>query len=260
MKLELIVKTDESMGTVVELTKDNPAWNTAGMMDSALNSTNYIYSDKAYSMIMDSYDNVYRVDVYANDNYIPTSYAGSGQIVFQSNIVFDQYYGFVQIIVKVYKKHENDENDEIFYSNYLPVLNADERISKSVVAMTEYVYDFQKQFLLNGENNVRDAADFKKSEKKNLDVELYLAEEIATIYENSYGYFKANARFKTSKIEVVDRTDKLQFVSPKSISYIAQNPSLLRQSAGNSGIRISKHNFIPEKTLMDRNVVVCQIK
>ena len=72
--------------------------------------------------------------------------------------------------------------------------------------------------------------------------------DIANVYENSFGFFMANCRTKLENNYVLDRTEKLQEVTPQTLQYIVQHPEYLHKSV--TGIKYGRRSFIPSKTLM----------
>ena len=94
----------------------------------------------------------------------------------------------------------------------------------------------------------------EESGYKSLAAQIILAEEIATIYETSYGYFKANSRFRIEKVATVDRLERLQYVTPATLEYIASHPEQLRPVNSNAGVRIGNRVYQPEKSLSLQNV------
>lgn len=96
-------------------------------------------------------------------------------------------------------------------------------------------------------------ANLKENGYQNLSTQIILAEEIAAVYESSFGYFKANSRFKIDKILKVDRFEHLQHVTPATVQFIAIHPDELRRINSHSGIRIGNSVYQPEKTLSMHN-------
>ena len=90
-------------------------------------------------------------------------------------------------------------------------------LNNAVKAMVNYVYSNQELLLLNGEPKAKNPANLKESGYQNLSAQIILAEEIAAVYESSFGYFKANSRFKLDKISKVERFEYLQYVTPATV-------------------------------------------
>ena len=99
----------------------------------------------------------------------------------------------------------------------------------------------------------------KENGYQNLSTQIILAEEIAAVYESSFGYFKANSRFKIDKILKVDRFEYLQHVTPATVQFIVTHPEELRRINSHSGIRIGNSVYQPEKTLSMHNERSCDI-
>ncbi|MCC8357387.1 MAG: hypothetical protein LJU34_06040 [Oscillospiraceae bacterium] len=115
--------------------------------------------------------------------------------------------------------------------------------------MVSYVYDHQELLLLNGEPKPRNMAGLKENGYKSLAAQIILAEEIATLYEVSCGYFKANSRFCIEKVPQVIQFERLQYVMPSTLGYIASHPEQLLPNATERGIRIGSRTYQPKKAL-----------
>ncbi len=216
----------------------------------------YIFSDLSYEFVLlsEELNNVRDVNVYINDVYEPSIY-NNGHIFFPNRGVGDRRvfidcYGFVEIHLVVL----DDEGIEHRYTtDYLSVLVKCGELNDAVKAMASYVYSNQETLLFNGEPKARNLANLKERGYQNLSAQIVLAEEIASIYESSYGYFKANSRFKIDKVSKVDRFEHLQYVTPATVQFIATHPGELRRIISNSGIRIGSQVYQPEKTLSVQN-------
>lgn len=219
-----------------------------------------IFSDLSYEFAL-SYaetSSIQKVDVYINDVYEPCAY-NNGRILFPNKStskstsdrrIFIDCYGFVEITIVLY---DIDGIEHQYSTNYLPVLVRRGELNHAVEAMIKYVYSNQELLLLNGEPKAINSANLKENGYQNLSAQIILAEEIATIYESNYGYFKANSRFRIDKVSKIDRFERLQYVTPATVQFIATHPEELRQMNGNSGMRIRNRFYQPEKTLSLQN-------
>lgn len=212
-----------------------------------------VYSDLSYEFFLDGIDlsQIDGVYVYINDCFENCSYS-NGAIRFpgrggSDRRIFIDCYGFVEIAITLRFK---DETEVSFRSEYLPVLVKKGQLNDSVKAMAQYVYSNQEDLLLNGDPKPQDLASLKEQGYKSLIAQVILAEEIANIYEHSFGYFKANSRFKIEKVASVDHIEKLQYVTPATMQYIALHPEQLRQVNSTTGIRINNRVYHPNKTLV----------
>lgn len=127
-------------------------------------------------------------------------------------------------------------------------------INEAVKAMVVYVYNHQELLLLNGEPKPRNQAGLKESKYRNLAAQIILAEEIAAVYETSYGYFKANSRSQVKKAATIDQLERLQYVTPATLEYIASHPEQLKAVNSDIGVRIGNRVYQPQKTLVLQNV------
>lgn len=215
-----------------------------------------VFSDLSYEFTL-SYretSSVRDIDVYINDVHEPSVY-NNGRILFPNKStsdrrIFMDCYGFVEITLVI---HDTDDTEHQYSTEYIPVLVRRGELNNAVKAMASYVYSKQESLLLNGEPRAKNAANLKESGYQNLSAQIILAEEIATVYESSYGYFKANSRFTIEKVSKITRFERLQYVTPATVQFIATHPEELQQINTSSGIRISNRVYQPERTLSLQN-------
>lgn len=219
--------------------------------------SNSVFSDLSYEFVLNGNDisNVKSVSVYINDTYEPSTF-DAGKIRFPARGVSDKRifldcYGFVEISLVVIM---NDETKLKLTSRYLPVLVRRGKLNEAVKEMVNYVYKHQESFLLNGEPKPRNVTGLKENGYKSLATQIILAEEIATIYEKSYAYFKVNSRFSIKKVDTIDHFEKLQYITPETLGYIVSHPEQLKVVNSTAGIRIGERVYQPEKTLSLQNV------
>lgn len=212
-----------------------------------------IYSNLTYVFFIDGIDisQIENVDVYINDCPENCIYE-NGEIRFpskkkQDRKIFIDCYGVVEITLHIYLA---DNSEITLCSEYLSVLVQNGELNDAVKAMAQYVYSNQDDLLLNGDPKPKDLASLKKDGSQSLLTQVLLAEEIAQVYEHSYGYFKANSRFKIEKIASVDNIEKLQYITPATMQYIAIHPEQLQQVNNTTGIRINNLTYHPKKTLI----------
>ena len=219
------------------------------------NAAKCIFSDLTYTWTIrsDQLEMIRDVRVYINDTFEPSVYA-NGTIRFPSHTnidrrIFIDCYGFVSIGLTLLL---NDNNEIHFMTDYLPVLVRRGELNESIKSMVSYVYTHQDSLLLNGEPRPKDLASLKEKGYQNIASQIILAEEIAAIYESSYGYFRNNSRFQIEQVSTVDRTEKLQWLTPATLQYIATHPEQLKQVSGTTGLQLGKHFYQPLKTLIQQ--------
>lgn len=219
--------------------------------------SNIVFSDLSYEFILDCdfLSMIQNVRVYINEAFEPSTF-NNGHICFPARSssdrrIFLDCYGFVEISITL---ELTDETERYLSTEYLPVLVHRGQLNDSVKAMVSYVYNNQESLLLNGEPKPRNLAGLKESGYRSLAAQLILAEEIAGIYESSYGYFKANSRFEIKKVATVDRLERLQSVTPSTLEYIASHPEHLKPVNSNVGVRVGNRIYHPEKVLSLQNV------
>ncbi len=216
-----------------------------------------VFADLSYEFVLNTEDiaAVQDVRVYINDAYEQSTY-NNGNIYFPGRSasdrrIFIDCYGFVSLNLSLIMV---DGTEKHLTSEYLPVLVRRGQLNEAVKAMVNYVYTHQESLLLNGEPKPRNLTGLKESGYRSLTSQIILAEEIATIYESSYGYFKANSRFRIEKVPVVDHFERLQYVTPATLAHIASHPEQLKPVSAEVGIRINSRVYHPEKTLSLQNV------
>lgn len=189
------------------------------------------------------------VRVYVND-VLESSVYNNGRIYFpsrwiSSRRIFLDCYGFAELSITLILV---DGQECTLNSEYLPILVRREELNNSVEAMARFVYNNQEWLLLNGELKPKKPSGLKENGYRSLATQILLAEEIAAIYESSYGYFKANSRFKLEKMSVIERLERIQYVTQGTLSYTATHPEYLRQVNSTQGIFIGNRVYQPQKT------------
>lgn len=204
-----------------------------------------VYSDMTYSIGVEEDRDINNISVYINREKVDTDYRDN-TIYFcgESKLVFFSIIGLAQITL--YVSYMNGES-EWLYSDYVAVLIKPTEANRSLDMMLKYVYENQTDILQQemkitgiGKNVDRSYDDFWS--------QILLFEEIANVYETSYGYFMANCRYKLEKVEALDRVEKLQEIDSKTIQYITQHPEYLKSAV--TGIKHGRQCFLPSKTLM----------
>lgn len=242
---------------IVNLFEDNIGQRTTvERIITEASENNCVFSDLCYDFSLNSKDleSIRDVRVYINDTYEPSVFY-MGKIRFPDKNGFDRKifmdcYGFVELQLKLIMEDKTELN---LSSQYIPVLVHRNRLNESVKAMVNYVYQ-SRQILLNGTPKPRDITSLKENGSKSLQTQIILAEEIAAIYEKSYGYFKANSRFHIEKTPTIEHFEQLQEVTPATLEYIVSHPEQLTSVNANSGIRIGTRVYQPKKTLAMKNV------
>ena len=216
-----------------------------------------IFSDLTYSFEIKSENisAIQDVQIYINDTYEPSNYE-NGKIFFREKgskdkRIFIDCYGFIQICLII---TFSDENPKIFYSEYLPVLVRKGKLNNAVQDMIKYVWARQNTLFSNGEPKPKNISGLNENGEKSLMSQIILGEEIASVYEKNYSYFKANSRFTVKKQPQIDRLEHLEYISPPTLSYIASHPEQLRRSNSRIGIKSGKTTYQPLKTLVMKNI------
>ena len=227
------------------------------IIEHSASSSNNIFSDLSYEFLLNCEDlsQIVDVRVYVNDAFESSTYS-NGRICFPGHgasdrRIFLDCYGFVELSLTLVFA---DGQEHTLNSEYLPVLVRRGELNNSVKAMVNFVYNNQESLLLNGEPKPRNPSGLKESGYRSLAAQILLAEEIAAIYESSYGYFKANSRFRLEKTPVIERLERVQYVTQGTLSYAATHPEHLRQVNSTRGIRIGQRVYQPQKAETVQNV------
>ena len=216
-----------------------------------------VYSDLEYEFVLEypELSTVADVSVYINDVYEPSVY-GEGRISFPSadtgvRKIFIDCYGYIELGLKV---RLHDGSEILYRSKYLSVLVKKGRYNEAVQAMVQYVYDHQDLMLFNGMPQPEDISGLKEGGRRTLTAKLILAEELARIYEASYGYFKANSRFRIERVAKIDYLERLQYVTSETMAYLVSHPEQLKPVTSTAGILIGDRIYQPQKVLSLQNV------
>lgn len=207
-----------------------------------------VMDDQDYTIFLENYEKISMVSVYVNGELTESRYMG-GAIYFSGESVplFSGIIGFAQLSLHIIYLNGNEE---WLFSEYAAVLIKSTESNKAVDSMLKYVYENQGS-ILRGDAKVTDIGTATSDQFGDFWSQIILLEEIANVYESSYGYFMANCRYKLDRVEMLDRAEKLQVVDAKTIQYITQHPEYLKREV--TGIRHGKQTFLPSKTLMMQN-------
>lgn len=222
---------------------------------SKSNICGVVYSDMAYEGRLIFDEEILDVKIFVN-NILRESIYNNGNIYFHSddffkNKIFFNYFGYVTINVKILTANNCYE----FYSNYIDVAIRDNISSDIIRKMIGYISSNSNKYLFKEESQITDFSDIYKSEKKNIQTEISMLENIIFEYESNIKYFKTSAKFKTVNNSVVDDFEKLKEIKEDTIQYILTNPQELRSVNYKTGIRYNKLNLKPQKTLVNKNSV-----
>lgn len=212
-----------------------------------------VYSDTIYTIDI-SCENISEIIVYINGESVVSDYR-DGMIYFgrENERVFAGIIGLAQISLFII--YQNGET-EWAYSEYASVLIKASETNKALDLMLKYVYKNQED-ILHRDSKVTEIGKQYNEKYEDFWSQIVLLEEIANVYENNYGYFKANFRYKLEKVDVMDRVEKMQEVDARTLQYISQHPEYLKNAV--TGIRYGMQFFLPSKTLMTQKIITTDI-
>lgn len=214
-------------------------------VEEILDVKSRVYSDADYSISLNSEKEIHSVSVYINGEPVNAEYKfGVLEFYGDNKYPFAGIIGLVQIALFI--TYEDTET-EWKYAEYASVLIKPSDTNKALDSMLKYVYENQEDILYRDVNVTTMGKQFDQT-YDDFWSQIVLLEEIANVYETSYGYFMANCRTKLKKVDVLDRVEKLQEVDSRTIQYITQHPEYLQNSV--RGIRYGEQYFLPTKTLM----------
>ena len=213
-----------------------------------------VYNDVEYTIRLNPEKDIQKVEVYINDEHIDTFCKNNVIEVCEKNkCAFAYVIGFVRLSLDITYV---DSSSEVLYSEYAAVLMKPTSNNQSVDKMLKYVYENQEDIL---HSSVNMTGIGRQNEQRYDDfwAQIILFEEIANVYAENFGFFKANCRYKLEKTEVLDRVEKLQEVDAKTVQYIVQHPEFLTESI--AGIKYGKQNYLPSKTYMTQKRITYDI-
>ena len=141
-------------------------------------------------------------------------------VLFPYNI-FAYHMGLVELELTL---RLEDGSQQMWYTDLLPVLIQPSPQQENLKAMVEFIYAHQGPLLR--EEGPGTAGPDRDGFQDFLS-QLTLAEETLQVYEENYGYFKANCRHTLESAEVVDWTERVQTVSPHTLQYLVRHPEQL---------------------------------
>lgn len=223
-------------------------------IDEMILNREYIYSDQPYhAELNDVSETIEDLTFFVNDMEIESEREEDNGISFGINRrIFTHNYGFAQITLNI--KLAN-QTTMVLYSKFIPILVVNAQNNRSVERMVKYIYDHREQFLLCGSQPSMQAHGLNSEGIKDLESQIQMIQDVIHVYSEMIGYFRLNAKFKLSPVGHVDHYEKAKSVSNQMINYIAMHPEHLMRTSVSTGIRVHKQNFIPNKTLVEENVV-----
>lgn len=228
-------------------------------LEKVLLSDKKVYGDIDYKFEFADVPEDAELTIYFNDD-LKQHYFSDGYIEIKNKKVrgerlktFGDRIGFLQIRLCL----ESDSGENVnFYSEYVSLLVRPNRDNQAITSILNYIYANQQDILYQKTQSILVGNNYQKSHD-DFWSQIIILEEIIKVYESKFGYFKANCRTKLTECEVVDRTDKLQYVDGRTVRYITQHPEFLRKDA--RGIEVGNQRFLPTKTLMIQNKITYDI-
>lgn len=246
---DIILVAQKGSNVTLKLNNDKKPYTVEEILDIHAK----VYSDTVY-MIDISCEEIREIIVYINGESVVSNYR-DGMIYFgrENEKVFAGIIGLAQISLFITYQ---DGKTEWAYSEYASVLIRASETNKALDLMLKYVYKNQED-ILHRDSKVTEIGKQYNEKYEDFWSQVILLEEIANVYENNYGYFKANCRYKLEKVDVMDRVEKMQEVDARTLQYISQHPEYLKNAV--TGIRYGMQFFLPSKTLMTQKKITNDI-
>ena len=215
-----------------------------------------VYYDMPYEIELHGIEGQLKcIDIYINESKIDCILQENNRIIINDNFnsgmdkkkIFMDCFGFARITVDVV--YEDNEH-QILYSEYLSILCKKGYMSNKMESMYDYIFKNKRTLLYKPEENIVSSSMNSWERKDSLFSKLNLANEIASFYENNFGYFKTNSRFKVTEKYEVDNIEKLKYMTPKTLEYMVTHPENLNRITGPNGIKIKNEYYYPSKTLV----------
>ncbi|MCR5280058.1 MAG: DUF2357 domain-containing protein [Lachnospiraceae bacterium] len=123
--------------------------------------------------------------------------------------------------------------------------------------MIQKVYEDQPLLLLSVfQNSPLNAFLDKDSKVRNtVDTKIRLLNKSCEVYESQQGSIYRKRKFRLSEENRVDRIEKLSAVTTNTLEFITRNPQYLIRVKNGKGITVKGKKYLPEKTLISRNVI-----
>lgn len=255
-KLILRTRTDHGDKTVVAALR-LPA--DTGIPDTEQG----VFADCAYTFSFEGIDfqGVNTVRTYINEEQ-EFSYFDGKTLIFPKNSdgfsgesrkIFSDLYGYVDIAIRFL----GDGIDQTYHTGYIPVLVRRSKDAEAVRGMVRYIGEHAQE-LLAADRGARDVTGLRDGGRKSLSIQIKLAEEIATVFEQLYGHFVLNSRYTTQQAYRIDSVEKLRQIGAPTLRYIACHPEELQKTIG-TGFPVGTDTYIPKKTLISTEEITMDI-
>ena len=212
----------------------------------------HVQADLKYSAEISGIESIEKVDFYLNGEKKEILLDKNRIYFLKNNIpdggIFSDLLGFARVSVCIVYE---GGNKNWFYSDYISILVLENTDNQHIDKMLKYIYENQKDLFYRKSLHVENGKFIGEEKFDDFYSQLVLIEKITHVYEENFGYFKANSRARLEPVRVIADANRIQYVDEGVISYVVQHPEHLREEA--SGIKFSRRTFLPEKTLMVQN-------
>lgn len=249
-RLSLKLISEDSGELLLNLHEENMVYS----LEAVLSSSQKIFSDQKYNMEILGFalEDIQDVHIRINDENIDSAYM-NGQIVLH-DYPFRDILGFVQVVVIIIYQ---DGNKKGYSSDYASIMVKENYQTENAMKMLQYIYDNNIEFLYKSFERSEVSEAVSNASFEDLLSRISMLEKIVQVYEHSYGYFKANSRYKLQAVYSVERIEKIQSVGARTLQYMVQHPEYMRRQY--TGIRHGRQYYLPEKTLMSINQITTDI-
>ncbi len=159
--------------------------------------------------------------------------------------IFSSYTG----VIRMHFEIGDDEYQSVFLPVYIP--NGFEQ--RNIEAIADFVSKRAHTLLKNKSIDTK-LSSYGDGSGERLAQKLLEFEQIASLYEVHWNYFRSNARYKLKTKGTVESFHKLSSYSAETVRFIATHPEELMPTSNRTGIRFGGRNYLPKHTLVQKNI------
>ncbi len=159
--------------------------------------------------------------------------------------IFSNYTGVIRMRFEI--------GDEEYQSVFLPVYIPNGFEQRNIEAIADFVSKKAHTLLKNKAIDTKLSA-YGDGSGEQLAQKLVEFEQIASLYEMHWNYFRSNARYKLKTQGSVESFHKLSSYSAETVRFIATHPEELMPTSNRTGIRFAGRNYLPKHTLVQKNI------
>lgn len=127
---------------------------------------------------------------------------------------------------------------------------------QELIGMAQFVYERQPLLLTSvfQKSPLSVFIDKNSRIQHSIDTRLALIDRSLMVYRKQFNQIARSLKFKLREHQHIDRIDKLTKLSPEILTFIARNPQYLVEVKKKKGIHYNGKVYLPEKTMVSKNV------